>query len=110
MPRRRRTALLASRASAVERYAYYLRLLGNRRQTQPPSRRPSAADRRELTEANWDETYNALVAVYEQADCPPRPMGHCSSLRAPLRQIQSGASGTGQLYLNAQRRRGSQQA
>ena len=57
--------LLASRASAVERYAYYLRLLG---QTPDPTSVPAtlAADRVELTEDNWDGTYQTLVGEYEQ--------------------------------------------
>jgi len=91
--------LLASRASAYERYAYYLRLVG---QVPNPDTAPATlvADRVELTTDNWDSTYQALVGEYEQTIATlaygPLRLAQGSSAAA-----QSGASGTGALYLNA---------
>ncbi|MDH3444813.1 MAG: toxin, partial [Deltaproteobacteria bacterium] len=67
-------SLLRGRASALERYYYYQRLLGlipdkkNAPDTFP-------LDRRELAEENFDEAYGELVGQYEKtvknADYPP---------------------------------------
>lgn len=48
----------------LERYRYYQRLLGS---TPDGSVAPDTftLDRRELTEANWDDTYAALVDEYD---------------------------------------------
>jgi hypothetical protein len=58
-------SLLRSRASALERYRYYQRLLGL---TPDNSNAPDAfvPDRRELTEVNFDEAYTALVGQYDK--------------------------------------------
>jgi Tc toxin complex TcA C-terminal TcB-binding domain len=58
-------SLLKSRASALERYRYYLRLLNL---TPDSNAAPDTLplDRRELTEENFDEAHNALVAQYEK--------------------------------------------
>ena len=58
------SSLLRSRASALERYRYYQRLLN----LTPDSKvAPDnfSLDRRELTEANFDEAYAALVGQYD---------------------------------------------
>jgi hypothetical protein len=91
-------ALIASRASAVERYTYYLRMLGLTPDTTtvPPTLNP---DRRELTEANWDDNYNALVGIYEQA-VATQAFGPLQLAQASSPSAQSGASGVGQLFLN----------
>jgi hypothetical protein len=90
-------ALLASRASVMERYAYYLRLFNLQVDASVPA--TLTADRRELTEANWNETYNALVAVYEQA-ISTQTWGQLQLAQGSSPSDQSGASGAGQLYLN----------
>jgi hypothetical protein len=57
--------LLASRASAYERYAFYLRQMGQapNADTAPET---LAANRVELTKDNWDSAYQMLVGEYEQ--------------------------------------------
>jgi hypothetical protein len=91
--------LLRGRASAVERYRHYRRLLGL-----PPEKAAAPdtlpLDRRELTEENFDETYAALVSQYDkavplQAYAPLRLAGGASPTG------QSGAAGSGSLYLTA---------
>ena len=59
-------SLLHSRASALERYRYYQRILGLSADTTDV---PDALgiDRRELTEGNFDEAYAALVEQYARA-------------------------------------------
>jgi Tc toxin complex TcA C-terminal TcB-binding domain len=90
--------LLKTRDSAVERYTYYLRLLGQTPDSTgvPPT---LALNRVELTEDNFDDTYSALVEQYNQAVAlqafPPLKLAQGSSP-----SNQSGASGSGQLYLN----------
>ena len=62
--------LLKGRASALERYSYYQRLLGNKVDTNTaPETLP--LDRRELTEENFDEAYAALVGQYEKTIAGP---------------------------------------
>lgn len=67
-------SLLRSRASALERYRYYQRLLG----LAPDNNNAPdtfAANRRELTEENFEEVYTALVGQYDRMinapDYPP---------------------------------------
>ena len=90
--------LLKSRASALERYTYYLRLLGLAPDgtTAPKDFNP---DRRELTEANFDDAYSALVAKF---DLSVALQGYSALQLAQgsSPSSSSGASGTGQLYLN----------
>jgi hypothetical protein len=90
--------LLKTRDSALERYTYYLRLLNLApdQATVPPDFTP---DRRELTEANFADTYSALVGEYDLAIAtlaynPLQPAQGTSP------STQSGATGTGQLYLD----------
>jgi Tc toxin complex TcA C-terminal TcB-binding domain len=90
--------LLKTRDSAVERYTYYLRLLG---QTPDSNTVPAtlALNRVELTEDNFDDTYSTLIGQYNQAvalqSFPQLQLAQGSSP-----SNQSGASGSGQLYLN----------
>ena len=90
--------LLKTRAGALERYHAQLRMLGI---TPDTAAVPGALllDRRTLTEDNFDEAYSALVGEYETAvpapDLPPLRLAQASSPAA-----QSGAAGTGPLFLN----------
>ena len=90
--------LLKTRASTLERYHANLRLLG---MTPDSSAVPAALplDRRTLTEDNFDEAYSALVGEYDSTppapDLPPLRLAQSTSPAA-----QSGASGTGPLFLN----------
>jgi len=58
-------SLLKSRASALERYGYYQRLLGLTPDSSAASDKLTL-DRRELTEESFDEAYGALVAQYDK--------------------------------------------
>ncbi len=59
-------SLLKTRASALERYGYYQRLLGlTPDKNAAPDKLP--LDRRELTEESFDEAYSALVGQYDKA-------------------------------------------
>jgi hypothetical protein len=92
-------SLLRSRATALERYHYYLRLLGlTPDRNVAPDTLP--LERGELSEKNFDTAYSALVGQYEKAV----PFQTYSQLRiagenSPVNQ--SGASGAGRLYLNS---------
>jgi hypothetical protein len=96
-------SLLKTRASALERYAYYQRLLGL---TPDPSVAPAtlALDHPGLTdpvltEENFDSVYNALVAKYDLA-VPVQPFLNLPLATVSSPSAQSGASGPGNLYLN----------
>jgi len=95
-------ALLRTRDFVVERYAYYLSMLGQAPdQTTVPAITPDTLDRQQITEKNFDDVYQTLLTEYDL----PVPM-----LAYPDPQLaqgsspsdQSGATGTGQLYLNKQ--------
>ena len=90
--------LLRTRASAVERYRHYQELLGIAPDGNTvPDVFP--LDRRELTEENFDEAYAALVGQYDKAVATlPYPQLRLADASSP--GAQSGASGTGQLYLS----------
>jgi hypothetical protein len=91
-------ALLRTRASALERYTFYLRLLGL---TPDPATVPdtfTVDHTTELTEGNFGDAYQALVGQYDLAIgllAYPRIQQSASAA------TQSGAAGAGQLYLNA---------
>ncbi len=90
-------ALLKSRETTLERYKYYLRLLG---QTPDPSAAPDTlkADRRKLTEENFDDAYSALVSEYDKTiTLEAFPAINWANGNAP--STQAGASSSGQLYL-----------
>ena len=90
--------LLKTRAVTLERYTYYLRLLNL---TADPATVPPILplDRRELTEENFSDTYNALVAEYDLpvADLAYNPL---QLAQGSSPSTQAGATGQGQLYLN----------
>lgn len=90
--------LLRSRASVIERYHNYLRLLGVRPDS---SAVPSAfsLDRRELTEENFDEAYSALVEQYDRT-VPMQTPTQLKLAGDSSPKSQSGASGIGKLFLN----------
>jgi hypothetical protein len=91
-------SLLKSRASALERYRYYLRMLGLTPDSNvvPETFRP---DRRKLTEQNFDAAYAALVGQYDKTiTSQSYPSLALSGDTSPTNQ--SGASGSGRLYLN----------
>jgi hypothetical protein len=90
-------ALLKTRASALERYKYYLRLLGG---DVDGDLAPDtfSLDRRELTEESFDEAYEALVAQYEKevpALAYPKPDLQGDGSPA----AEAGAEGRGSLAL-----------
>ena len=91
-------SLLRGRASTLERYYYYQRLLG---MTPDKNTSPDifSLDRREMSEENFDETYAELIGQYDktiQAGTfgPLRLAGGTSPAN------QSGATGKGTLVLN----------
>ena len=55
--------LLKTRDTALERYKYYLRLLGQQPDSNAPDMLP--LDRRELTEDTFDDAFQALVGQYD---------------------------------------------
>lgn len=90
--------LLASRAVAYEKYAYYQRLLGSKpdHDTAPEKLK---LDRRELTQDNFDEIHASLVDTYDKTIKDiPFPKLRLAGESSP--SSQSGASGTGNLYLS----------
>lgn len=91
-------SLLQSRTSTLERYDYYLRLLGTARDT---SIAPDDLElvRAELTEESFDEVYATLVEQYEKAiPVLAYPQMRLAGGSSPANQ--SGVSGLGGLYLN----------
>jgi hypothetical protein len=97
-------SLLRGRASALERYSYYLRLLGLSRDaavpdtlTLPHSAKPD--DPPALTAENFDEVYSSLVAQFDrQVPSPQFPDYKLAEGNSPA--SLSGATGQGNLYLN----------
>jgi hypothetical protein len=90
--------LLKTRAITLERYTYYLRLLNL---IPDPSTVPDtfAPDRRELTEANFADTYSALVGEYDLA-VATLAYNPLQLAQGGSPSTQSGAAGQGQLYLD----------
>ena len=90
--------LLTTRATTLERYTYYLRLLGL---APDPTVVPPdlSLDRTELTEKNFDSLYETLVGEYQVniADLAYNPL---QLAQGASPSTQSGATGQGQLYLN----------
>ena len=82
----------------MERYRYYLRLLG---QTPDNNLVPDTLnlDRQPLTEANFADAYTKLIGQYEKA-IPLPPYSQLRLARESSPVNQSGASGPGRLYLN----------
>jgi len=92
------TGLLRSRATVLERYTYYLRLLGL---VPDPDAAPDtfSLDRRELTEDNFGDAYAALVGEYDKT-LAPQDYAPLQLAQGSSPSDQSGATGTGALYLN----------
>jgi hypothetical protein len=90
--------LLKTRATTLERYKYYLRLLNL---IPDPATVPDTftLDRRELTEANFADTYSALVGEYDLA-VATLAYNPLQLAQGGSPSTQSGAAGQGQLYLN----------
>jgi hypothetical protein len=91
--------LLRTRASAVERYTYYLRLLD----LEPdPATVPAAfeGEQEDLTETNFDDVYKALVSEYDRdvADLKYNTIQWPAGTASP--STSAGATGQGSLYLN----------
>jgi Tc toxin complex TcA C-terminal TcB-binding domain len=96
--------LLRTRDTAIERYTYYLSLLGQTpgQTTVPGFTSPTTTvDRPKLTEANFDDTYKALIAEYDLA-VPLQTYPDPQLAQGSSPSNQSGATGQGQLYLNKQ--------
>lgn len=91
-------ALLKSRASALERYKNYLRLLG---QTPDGTNAPDnlTLNRSVNSEATFDDLYATLVSAYD-LKVPTQTLGQLQLAQGSSPANSSGASGTGQLYLN----------
>jgi Tc toxin complex TcA C-terminal TcB-binding domain len=91
-------ALLTSRASALERYKNYLRLLGqNPDGTNAPDN--LTLNRSTITEATFDDLYANLVTAYD-LPVPIQTLGKLQLAQGSSPSNDSGASGNGQLYLN----------
>ena len=90
--------LLGSRAITLERYTYYLRLLGQTPNQDTVLPEAFTPDRRELTEDNFDDAFAALVGEY---DLPIAPLAYnqLQLAQGSSPSAQAGASGQGQLYL-----------
>ena len=92
-------ALLKSRASALERYKNYLRLLGGSPDaTNAPDN--LTLNRSEITEATFNDLYAKLVGAYD-LPVPMQKLGRLQMAQGSSPSNSSGASGKGQLYLNA---------
>ncbi len=89
--------LLRTRLITLERYAYYLRLLGlNPDQSAVPP--TFDLDRRGLTEDNFADAYTALVGEYDLA-IGTLAYNQLGLAQGPSPSAQAGATGQGQLYL-----------
>ena len=93
-------AQLRARVSAYERYTFYLRELGL---TPDPGTVPATftVDHSTvLTEDNFADAYQSLVGQYDLA-IPAQPYPAYQPVNSGSPAAQSGASGSGNLYLNA---------
>ena len=92
-------ALLRTRASALERYTFYLRLLNLAPDSSHRPRHFTVDHTLELTEANFGDAYQTLVGQYDLTiTTQPYPTIQRPTAASPA--AQSGAAGAGQLYLN----------
>jgi len=92
------TSLLTSRKTALLRLHYYQRLLGLPADQNAPD--TITLDRRELTEENFAEAYNALVGQYNRTLTPQNYPDLGLAEGSSPEQI-SGHSGSGRVYLSA---------
>jgi hypothetical protein len=91
-------SLLTNRGTALERLRFYQRVLGL--PADPNAADDLKIDHTELTEENFDEAYNALVGKYDKLLAIQKFPGlRIAGGSSPAQQ--SGASGAGRLYLNA---------
>lgn len=91
-------SLLTARATALERLRYYQRLLGLPEDPNAPEK--LTLNGRDLTEENFDEQYSALVGTYDKTIGRQKfPQLTIAGGSSPGQQ--SGASGKGNMYLNA---------
>jgi hypothetical protein len=96
--------LFRTRDSAIERYTYYLSLLGQTpdQNNVPAFTSPSTnVDRPTLNESNFDDTYQTLVTEYDLA-VPLQAYPDPQLAQGSSPSNQAGATGQGQLYLNKQ--------
>jgi hypothetical protein len=92
-------SLLLSRATALERYTYYLSLLNATPNATDVPATFDTSNSPELTEKNFSDVYAALVGQYDLTITPQvYPSLQLAGTNSP--SAQSGASSTGQLYLN----------
>jgi Tc toxin complex TcA C-terminal TcB-binding domain len=92
-------ALLRSRGSAFERYTFYLRELGQAPNSAVAPDTFTVDHTTVLTEANFGDAYQALVAQYD-LPITTLPYPNLTLAQGASPANQSGASGTGNLYLN----------
>ncbi len=91
-------SLLKGRATTLERYQHYQRLMGKEEEDLSELANLSL-QRRELTEENFDEVYEELVGQYAQElELEDYPLLEIKGESNPSNQ--SGATGQGRLYLN----------
>ena len=93
-------ALLRSRASALERYTFYLRELGLTPDSGAVPAGFTVDHTTVLTSDNFADAYQTLVGQYDLA-VPTQPYPRYQPVQGGSPSAQSGASGTGNLYLNA---------
>lgn len=93
-------ALLRTRDAVVERYTYYLSMLGQASdQTKVPAITPDRLDRQQLTEKNFNDVYAALLAEYD-LPVPTLDYPDPQLAKGTSPSDQAGATGAAQLYLN----------
>ncbi|MBS1910859.1 MAG: toxin [Bacteroidetes bacterium] len=90
-------SLLTTRKSALERLHYYARLLGIPADANAPE--TIALNRKDLTEENFDEAYASLVGQYDK-QLTLQKLSALSITGGSNPSNQSGATGSGSLYLN----------
>jgi Tc toxin complex TcA C-terminal TcB-binding domain len=93
-------ALARARATTYERYAFYLRLLGQEPDSSAAPPAVGIDHSNVITEDNFDDAFDTLVGQYDTTiNALPYPPLQLAQSSSPA--TQSGASGTGQLYLNS---------
>ncbi|MFE9328204.1 toxin [Nocardia sp. NPDC052278] len=92
-------SLLRTRASALERYDYYLRAIGVSRDPNAVPDTFALGHRTPVTEETFDEVFAALVGQFDQ-EVPRRPYATLKLAGQTSPAVGSGAIGTGPLFLN----------
>lgn len=93
-------ALLRSRRSALERYTFYLREMGLTPDASTVPADFTVDHGTVLTENNFSDAYAGLVAQYDQ-NIAMQPYPQYQPVQSNSPSAQSGASGTGPLWLNS---------